>query len=367
MIIGPGKISAAHTALPPPLPKKPSVVSAHVGGPLPIPSKGIRKPPPAVPARYIQAAVVSPITESSSSTSSSDGAGTVVDSSGAIPSPRRDPKSNVAMKSRMFEAKAQQSPPQVPFRSTSYNAGAVEGVSRSKIEIDKNAMNVIGNGYSLDNEISRRGFTLAENGGTSGGGYSIQEISHGSDSSTSSTSSVLLTTRVDSAKVEEALREISGFSKSAPPTNFGHSRIDVTSSTHNSIDRVVKDTSPWDSIVDSWIKETDNGALEDDIVASALTESFKRSHKNPFLADLNCGKDGADLSRSVDLNTDEFKAMSNSFSFCVDSPAFTTSSGSGNGNGSTTNSTASSTVTVMEKSCGSGDEANSSGNYNDLK
>ena len=78
MATGVGKTSAVLTDPPPPLPKKRNVVSAPAGGPLPVPSKGIRRPPPAVPARCIPAAAASPTTEcngSIMSTSSEDSPG----------------------------------------------------------------------------------------------------------------------------------------------------------------------------------------------------------------------------------------------------------------------------------------------------
>lgn len=51
--------------LPPPLPVKPAGFSLQKGGVVPTPSKGIRKPPPAVPARCTPVVVASPTSDSS--------------------------------------------------------------------------------------------------------------------------------------------------------------------------------------------------------------------------------------------------------------------------------------------------------------
>lgn len=51
--------------LPPPLPVKPTGFSLQKGGVVPTPSKGIRKPPPAVPARCTPVVVASPTSDSS--------------------------------------------------------------------------------------------------------------------------------------------------------------------------------------------------------------------------------------------------------------------------------------------------------------
>lgn len=364
MIIGPGKISVAPTAHPPPLPKKPNAVSGHVGGPLPIPSKGIRKPPPAVPARYTQAVVVSPITDSSSSTSSSDGTGIVVNpvvtkSKNSVTS-RQELGSNLTSKNRVFGTKQladQEIPPQVPFRSTSYvdrfTAQSTQDERSQSASMDDYSniipnrsaaakLNLIGDEDSSQskqatvNMFNDFGQNKLETG-ESAGGYSIQPISQVNESQSS------VACKVNSAMIEEALKQISDSSRSTPSSNFGHSRVDSTDSTQNANEKCIKPvTSPWDSIVESWIKESD-GVSDDDAntVASALTESFKRSHKNPFLADLNCNKDS---------NSNQFSSANstgprckNSFSFCVDSLSTSATS-----NGSTTDSTTDSAVTIVD-------------------
>lgn len=363
MIIGPGKISAAPTAHPPPLPKKPNAVSGHVGGPLPIPSKGIRKPPPAVPARYTQAVVVSPITDSSSSTSSSDGIGTVVNSvvtkSKNSVSSRQELGSNLISKNRVFGTKQladQDIPPQVPFRSTSYvdclTAQSTQD-ERSRSACMDDYSNIIPNRSTatklnlIDDENSSQSKQATVNmfsdfgqnkleTGESTGGYSIQPISQVNESQSS------VTCKANSAIIEEALKQISDSSGSTPSSNFGHSRVDSIGSTQNANEKCIKPgTSPWDSIVESWIKESD-GISDDDVntVASALTESFKRSHKNPFLVDLNCNKDSNSSQFSSTDSTGP--RCKNSFSFCVDSLSTSATS-----NGSTTDSTTDSAITIV--------------------
>lgn len=341
MIIGPGKISAAPMGPPPPLPKKPSGVSGHVGGPLPIPSKGIRKPPPAVPARSTQVAVASPITENSSSTSSSDGAGTETDTvvsmpvSGAV-------KQEVKAKSPMDEDK----PPQVPFRSTSYQTKSNDDLNaKSSDEYgygkgDTVASNTLPsakiNGCGKLAKYSRNGpnklktssntslDNLQSSSSDPTGNYSIQSISHSQFKIYDNTANA----KPDNAKIEEALKQINVAKPVA--ANFGHSRVDNATSTAEKVSK--PDTSPWDSIVESWIKETEDSS---EIMTSALSESFKRSHKNPFLADLN-----SDQNESTDST--RYKTFSSSFSFCVDSPSTSVS------NGSTTDSTTDSASTVVE-------------------
>jgi len=125
-----------------------------------------------------------------------------------------------------------------------------------------------------------------------------------------------------STKIEEALKQISSSAKA--PTAFGHSRVDSNAAEVEKVARM--DPSPWDDIVESWIKEN-----EESNVSSMEIESYRRSHKNPFLADLNPDGESA-----------AYKRSSNSFSFCVDSPSTSVS------NGSNTDSTTDSTVTVLD-------------------
>lgn len=337
MIIGPGKISAVPTGPPPPLPKKPSVVSGHVGGPLPIPSKGIRKPPPAVPARSTPVAVASPITENSSSTSSSDGAGTEAETVVSMPiGAKEEPK----VKS-LDRSSDEEKPPQVPFRSSSYQRSKDDFSTKSSNDeyYDKrditssNTLPSRTNSSGKLSKYSKNGHALKSTTSSNTsldsfqsdptGSYSIQSIASSQFKHTEST-----TTKPDTAKIEEALKQINAVKPAA--ANFGHSRVD---SANNATEKVSKpDTSPWDSIVESWIKETEDSS---EIMTSAISESFKRSHKNPFLADLN-----SDQSASTD--SARYKTFSNSFSFCVDSPSTSIS------NGSTTDSTTDSASTVVE-------------------
>ncbi|XP_065214984.1 rho GTPase-activating protein 100F isoform X2 [Planococcus citri] len=357
IIIGPGKISAAPTGPPPPLPKKPSVVSGHVGGPLPIPSKGIRKPPPAVPARSIQVAVASPITENSSSTSSSDGAGTEVETVVNMP------VLGAAKNDSLGKSPDEDKPPQVPLRSSSYQTRSsiddfvstpddMDEFNGDKTESATNALpsnrtnsssssgsgkisKYLKNGHSQKPKTSSN-TSLDSLHSDPSGSYSIQSITTSQFKTSSDTGTS--NAKPDTARIEEALKQINTTKPVA--ANFGHSRVDSTNSVAEKVSK--PDTSPWDSIVESWIKETEDSS---EIMTSAISESFKRSHKNPFLADLNSEHSGS-------TDSTRYKTFSNSFSFCVDSPSTSVS------NGSTTDSTTDSASTVVENETSSKLETN---------
>lgn len=363
MITGAGKTSAVRTDHPPPLPKKPNVVSVHGGGPLPIPSKGIRRPPPAVPARFTRAAAASLTTDgsltatassssSATSTSSSDGTATEVDSVVAMH------VNGINKNGRLFfdrqnsigRTARQETPPEVPSRSSSYASRAEKELEGAKVEAkyveDRRTQQDLYSNVSSDlsspcssgsgtlSRLSKVASKAAFKGvrrlssedslvGEPSAMYSFQAISHRPSDATSSAEAAARST-----KIEEALKQISESSKAAP-TAFGHSRVD--NSAGNSVEKVVKlDPSPWDEIVETWIKENEDQSN----VSSTDIEAYRRSHKNPFLADLN--PDGGETS-----DVSYKPSFSSSFSFCVDSPSTSVS------NGSTTDS-ATSTGTVVE-------------------
>lgn len=403
IIIGPEKTSAAHTARPPPLPKKPSVVSVHGGGPLPIPSKGIRKPPPAVPARFTQVMFASPIVENLSngsvaqtdshvgtlkrknqhcnntingcsvfeekhntneisntsqpllqplrvfskfsSSSYQNRAETLMDGNYLPCNNKNDvysnmgitlpssPDTNLKSYSKIgYSSKQKDIPINVTLTTTSLSSSSSSSSSSSF------SAKIQSNTHSKFDE-----FELVKDKYCSskpGTGYSLQPISHNNNYSGSppvlSLSSKSLPYKTNSVKIEEALKQISNNSKPMPSA-FGHSRVEKSS---NSIGESITklDTGPWDSIVDSWIKE--NECPSSDTFFSSVHESFARSHKNPFLADLNLNTENT----TVETNSFCKTSFTNSFSFCVDSPPSTSVS-----NGSATGSTNSdSTVTVLK-------------------
>lgn len=359
MITGAGKTSAVRMDHPPPLPKKPNVVSVHGGGPLPIPSKGIRRPPPAVPARFTRAAAASLTTDgsltttassssSATSTSSSDGTITEVDSVvGMHPNGiNKNDRLFFDRQNGISRVARQVMPPQIPSRSSSYVGRPEKELEGAKVESkyvdDRCAQQDVYSNVSsnLSSPCSSGSGTLSRSSKPASKGvrrlsgedaptshlvgepsamYSFQAIGQRkSDASEAAATST---------KIEEALKQISSSSKAAPMA-FGHSRVD--SSAANSLETVLKlDPSPWDEIVETWIKENEDQSN----VSSSDIEAYRRSHKNPFLADLN--PDGSESSVTYK------PSFTNSFSFCVDSPSTSVS------NGSTTDSTTS-TGTVVE-------------------
>lgn len=230
----------------------------------------------------------------------------------------------------------QQTPPEVPSRSSSY-AGRLE----TELEAAKETKDLYSNLTSPSGTLSRK--TTSKVRGLSGEDtsllvgdpsamYSVQTIGH--------RKSEALEVVAKSAKIEEALKLISSSSK-APPVAFGHSRVD--NSAANPLETDVKsDPSPWDEIVETWIKENE----EQSNVSSSDIEAYRRSHKNPFLADLNA--DGSESSVTYK------PSFTNSFSFCVESPSTSASNGSTTDSGTSTGTVVESErrakISIVEKS-----------------
>lgn len=295
MATGAGKTSAAHMDHPPPLPKKPSVVFAQGGGPLPIPSRGMRKPPPAVPARFTPAAATSLTTECNKrmvSTSSLDNTEVLVSVNGI-----------------------NKEAPEIEETRETSRLWLNHGIGRWTLNHDGVEQDALERSSGQEETTSNVYSNITKSGGSTNG--TMARLSKASPCEMSGRQAEGNDLKNHIGKISDTCifqpgsrgleagyaKSISNSTKVVPEIFNGDAS--------NLTKKVAKmNLTRWDDIVESRIKENedDSSNSSDSVVDS---QTFKQSQKNPFLADLNLNGDSETGSKKL--------KFSNGFSFFVDS------------------------------------------------
>lgn len=300
MATGAGKTSTVLMDHPPPLPKKPSAVSAQGGDPLPIPLKRMQKPPPAIPTRFTQAAIASQTTESNGSmisTSSSEG------SKFLEPGINKSASNGEAIQGtpRLW---SKQGNGRWTLNQDGVQQDAVEGRGQQETfsNVCSNVMVSRSNTTGTSSSSSKVIPYEMRNGYREGDENHVGKLS---DACTLKTVGYENGNGVPS-RLESGNAKMSSNSTTVIPKHFGHADGDKCTLTQRAIKM---DSTLWDDFVRSRIKENedDSSNSSDSLVDN---ESFWQS-QNPFLGDLN----------NTETTGSRKSTFSNGFGFSADSPS----------------------------------------------